>query len=147
MPDYRTMFDANWLYAYNLDGRDVTLTIAEVEAVEVENQQQKKSKKPRILFRELLAKNDKRGLLLNKTNGAAIAGLYGVKTEAWIGKRITLYPTTTQFGRKEVECIRIRPTKPPEKAAPGSVTAAVQAPAPEVPELAGDHDNGTGTGE
>jgi hypothetical protein len=141
MPDYRTMYDANWLYAFDLKGKDVTLTIAEVEGVEVENQQQKKSKKPRVLFRELLKRNppDKRGLLLNKTNGKTIAKLYGNETDAWVGKRVTLYPTTTQFGRDNVECIRVRPIVP--KAGGGAeVAAPVQAPEPEAPELASDHE-------
>jgi len=47
-------------------------------------------------------------LVLNKTNATAIAGMYGNETDAWIGKKITMYPTETQFGSETVDCIRVR---------------------------------------
>lgn len=147
MPDYRSMYDSEWLYAWCLGGRDRTLTIAEVEAVVVENKEKKKEKKPRVRFSELLAKNppDKRALLLNKTNGATIAAMYGVKTEDWIGKRITLYSAdVVAFGQAK-EAIRIRPTIPKAKGS-SDVIAAENAPAPEVPEEFRD-ENGHGAGE
>ena len=51
-------------------------------------------------------------LWCNKTNGRTIAKLYG-KTENWIGKRITLFPTDTRgAGGQTVPCIRVRPNEP-----------------------------------
>ncbi|MCA9047422.1 MAG: hypothetical protein KDA89_01760 [Planctomycetaceae bacterium] len=49
---------------------------------------------------------------MNKTNALIISGLYSDETDEWIGCRITLYPTETQFGAKMVDCIRIRDAVP-----------------------------------
>ena len=51
-------------------------------------------------------------LALNVTNARKIALLHGDEVTAWKGKRITLYPTTTQYLGKEVACIRIRDQVP-----------------------------------
>ena len=49
-------------------------------------------------------------------NARVIAGLYGgFDSESWLGKKITLYPTTTTFGSQTVDCIRIRPLIPKGK--------------------------------
>jgi hypothetical protein len=49
---------------------------------------------------------------LNVTNAKAMARLHGEEITAWKGKRVTLYPTQTQFGNKMVDCIRVRDTVP-----------------------------------
>lgn len=104
--DYRSMFDNNWIKAWDLQGRDVTVTIEKVEAGVLENrQEQKKERMPILWFR-----GAKKPLALNKTNAKAVAALYGKTVEAWVGKPITIYPTTTKFGRDTVDCVRIRPT-------------------------------------
>ena len=41
---------------------------------------------------------------------------YGI--EDWIGKKIELYPSTTQMGGKTVECIRVRSPAQRELPAP-----------------------------
>ncbi len=70
-----------------------------------------KNKKPILRF-----KGTEKGLALNITNARVIAGMYGgFDSEAWLGKRITLYPTTTTFGSQTVECIRIRNVIPKGK--------------------------------
>lgn len=108
MPDVRTMFDKQYLYAYDLQGRDVTVTIAKVVGGTLTGVGGQTSKKPVLFFN-----GAKKGLALCITNARTIAAMYGgFKSEDWIGKRVTLYPTTTTFGGKEVECIRIRPTAP-----------------------------------
>ncbi len=39
-------------------------------------------------------------LVLNKTNGECIKGMFGVKISDWLGKRVTFYPkVVTAFGR------------------------------------------------
>lgn len=54
--------------------------------------------------------------ILNRTNSKMIAKLYGSPyIEDWVGKTITLYPTTTKVAGETVECLRIRPTKPTAK--------------------------------
>lgn len=107
MPDYRSMFDRDYLGSWDLMGRDVTVTIVKVEAGVLTSQGNKKTKKPVVHF-----DGKEKGLALNKTNARAIADMYGTNTDNWLGKRITMYPTTTTFGRETVECIRVRNTIP-----------------------------------
>lgn len=106
--DYRRMYDdKEHLYAYDLDGREVTAQIEKVYAGELMGEKGRKSKKPMIKF---VGKEKK--LALNKTNGKTIAKLYGKDTDEWVGKWITFYPTTTDFGGETVDCIRIKPNIP-----------------------------------
>jgi hypothetical protein len=107
MPDFRTMFDKEFLYAFNLQGREVTVEIERVKAGSVTGEGGKKSKKPVCYF-----KGKDKPLALNVTNCKVIAGMYGTNTDGWIGKRITIYPTTTDFGGKTCDCIRVRPGVP-----------------------------------
>lgn len=114
MPDYRTFFDRDYLGAFDLEGKDVTVTIARVEGVELAPQKgRKKAHKPACFF-----EGKEKGLLLNKTNAKQIAALYGNKTEGWIGKRITIFPTTTDMAGETVECLRVRPRAPGAAPAP-----------------------------
>lgn len=108
---YKKMFDdKEHLYAFDLDGRDVTVEIEDVRAGEVTGDKGKKSKKPVIKF---VGKEKK--LAINKTNGKIIASLYGKDTDDWIGQLITIFPTTTEFGGDTVDCIRVRPQRPAQR--------------------------------
>jgi hypothetical protein len=111
MTDVRKMFDKEYIYAYDLEGRDVTVTIERVVGGTLVGTGGKSNKKPIVYF-----KGTKKGLGLNITNARVIAGLYGgFDSEKWVGKRITLYPTTTTFGSQTVDCIRIRNVVPGAK--------------------------------
>ena len=122
MPDVRTMFDKAYLYAYDLQGRDVTVTIAKVVGGTLTGQGGKSSKKPIVFFN-----GTKKGLALNITNAKTIASMYGgFESEKWIGKKVTLYPTTTQFGSQTMECIRVRPSIPK-----GAATQIAEPPPPD----------------
>jgi hypothetical protein len=106
--DVRSFYDKKFIYAFDLQGKDVTLTIARVVRGELTNRQGKE-KKPIVYF-----EGTEKGLGLNATNRETIASIVGgYNVKDWVGKRITLYPTTTQFGKQTVECIRVRPTAPP----------------------------------
>lgn len=107
MPHWKSMMDRDYIFAFDLNGRDVVVTIARVEAGELMGASGRKAKKPIVFF-----EGKEKGLALNATNSKAIAGMYGNYTEKWIGKRITIYPTTTTMGADTVECIRVRPTIP-----------------------------------
>jgi hypothetical protein len=107
MTDYRTMFDKEHLGAWDLQGRDVVVEIADVKAGTLVGEGGKKAKKPILKF-----KGKEKTMACNVTNAKAIATMYGTDTEKWIGKRITIYPTMTQFGGKDMECIRVRPQQP-----------------------------------
>lgn len=104
MTDVRTMYDKEFLYAYDLQGRDVTAVIERVKPGKLVGEGGKASKKPVIYFA-----GKEKGLALNITNARTIAGMYGsFEVEKWVGKAITMYATTTTFGSKTVDCIRIR---------------------------------------
>lgn len=111
MTDYRGLYDRDYIGHWDLEGRDVTVTISKVTPGELVAQGNRKSKKPIVHF----VGKDK-GFVVNKTNGRTIASLYGPKIEDWVGKKITLFCTMTRDpsgGSGEVECIRVRPVKPP----------------------------------
>lgn len=109
--DIRKLYDKDYIYSYDLEGRDVTVTIERVKGGTLVGTGGTKNKKPVVYF-----KGTEKGLALNITNARVIAGLYGgFESDQWIGKRITLYPTTTTFGSQTVDCIRIRNTVPKAK--------------------------------
>lgn len=121
MPDVRSFFEKEFLYHFNLDGRDVALTIKKVVQGAVQGTDGKKQKKPVVYF-----EGTDKGLALNITNVRTIGGMHGFKAEGWVGKRIVLYPTTTTFGPKTVECIRVRPTVPTKTTVTGKLNDAAQ---------------------
>ena len=122
MPHYKSMFDASeFLFSYDLDGKDVIAQIVKVEAGTITGKDGRKARKPMITF-----KGSPKKLAINKTNGATLAKLYGADVKQWIGKWVTLYPTTTSFGGETVECIRIRPSVPDRKPDAPATTPAPQ---------------------
>jgi hypothetical protein len=104
--DYRAYYDSKVLRVWHLEGREKSFTIAKVTRVTLESRDGIK-KQPLVHFMGVPLP-----LALNKTNGASIEHLYGRKVSEWVGKRITLYPTKTQVGRDQKECIRIREKVP-----------------------------------
>ena len=130
--DYRSLYDKDFIGAWDLEGGDLTVTIKRCKGGELTAPGGKKSRKPVIYMMH----TDK-GFALNATNGKTIAALYGKYVEAWVGKRITLYKSMTRFGADEnIECIRVRPAIPSED----QKTAAPQAPTPPVPPYGGPVD-------
>ncbi len=125
MSHWRGMFDNKYIGAWDLPRGDVVVTIDRVEAgmLDVPGTSAKK-KKPIVYMR-----NTEKGFALNKTNAKLIAGMYGNDTAKWVGKKIALYATSTNFGGESVECVRVRPSIPRDK--PKANGAAV---APAVPE-------------
>jgi hypothetical protein len=54
-----------------------------------------------------------------------LAQAYGDDSDAWPGRVVAVYATTTQFGGKLVPCVRLRiPAAPATPAAPIAVAAA-----------------------
>lgn len=121
-PHWRTMMSSDKLHAADLLGRDQTVTIEKVLQGEYPDLEDSKKK---ILKPDVYFVGKKKPLGLNSTNARAISKLLGShKTEDWIGKSITLYPTTTRAFGEEHECIRIRNRLP----TPGQKQAAKDAP-------------------
>ena len=125
--DVRQLFDKEYLYAYDLQGKDVTVVIESVKGGTLVGTGGKSNKKPVLRF-----KGKEKALALNITNARVIAALYGgFDAELWIGKAVTLYPTTTTFGSQTVECIRIRNVKPNGRAKPEAAPADTREPGEE----------------
>ena len=111
------MMDRDFIYAFDLQGRDVTVTIENVTAGELTSAGGRKAKKPLCYFQ-----GKQKPLAMNSTNCKVVAAMYGNDCAAWTGKRVTLYPTTTQMGGDTVDCIRIRPVVPSGPATPPPAT-------------------------
>jgi len=108
---WKAMMDPKeFLYAFDLQGRDVVVQIERVTAGEVIGDGGRKSKKPKCFF-----KGKSKPLILNATNCKTIAQITGTHdVEKWAGQWLTLYPTTTtsKTDGSTVDCIRIRPRAP-----------------------------------
>lgn len=104
---WKSYMDRDYIFAFDLNGKDVTVTIAKVVAGTLVGQGGRKAKKPILYF-----DGKEKGLALNSTNAKIIAALFGNFVEKWIGQSITLYPTTTTMGSDTVDCIRVRPNAP-----------------------------------
>jgi len=144
--DYRTMFDSEYLGAWDLP-RDATVTIAGVKAGQLVGEKGRTAKKPIITFA-----GKQKAFAANKTNCRTIAAMYGTDTRQWVGKRITLYATTTEFGGKQMDCIRVRPQVPAAAKRPTNGTTATAAPETEHDDAEhdaehGDADDDTSTDE
>lgn len=105
---WKQLVDTRFLGVYSLpNGEDLTLTIRHAEKKTVTVGSGKSENLMHVWFEE-----EEKPLICNKTNGTIIEGLYGWAWEGWIGKRITLYASTTKLGRATVPCLRVREKVP-----------------------------------
>lgn len=118
MPHWKSMVDREYLFAFDLGGKDSTVEITRVIAGTLISTGGKKTKKPLLYFKGKSGGEFERPLALNSTNAKTIASLYGNDTDAWVGRRITMYATQTQMGGETVDCIRIRSAIPRDPTAP-----------------------------
>jgi hypothetical protein len=103
MPSLSELFPTQNLSAGDLNGKEVTVTIESVSVEKIGDD-----------VRGILSfRGAQKRLVLNKTNAYAIGEHYGEgEANDWVGKQITLYPTTTMYQGKRVACIRVRVTPP-----------------------------------
>lgn len=102
---WRTGFSSQFVHAEDLKGREheVEIESVKLEALQIPRMKEKQ-KKWVIKF-----KGRPKGMVLNKTNAQAIAKRTGESVvEKWVGKTVTLYPTTDRLGADVVPCIRIK---------------------------------------
>jgi hypothetical protein len=117
--NWEALFDHNYLRWFNLNDQPSLVEITSVErGVELTMRGGIKTKKPVIGLKQLKgAIEEIKPLVLNVTNGNAIALLHGPKPSEWVGKQIVLFPATTKMydgetkKMLEVGCIRIRGKK------------------------------------
>jgi hypothetical protein len=125
-----TLYPSKWMKASDLDSKARVVTIDKVRVEEVGTDRERR---PVCSF----VGNDKQ-LILNKTNCRAISDLYGPETDAWHGKKIVIFPTTTQYGDKEMAAIRVRAPKDFVKP---EVTEETEEAAPSAPKTHDDMDD------
>jgi len=84
--DWDELYPGRFLKAGELQGRFVTLTIADLDLEELESDAGKKIKGV-LSFKETTKQ-----IPLNKTNGICLREMFGRKVSEWIGKRVTWFP-------------------------------------------------------
>ncbi len=95
MVDMSTAFEGDYLSGKDYEeGERLVWTIKSVTSAEFEDREtQEKVQKVVLYFNE-----KKPGLVLNKGNGRTLIQLYGKNSDEWIGKRVALLITASQFG-------------------------------------------------
>ena len=98
------MFPSKYLRAADFKDRDVTMTVTAVKSDNLRREDGTTELKYIVHFKET-----EKMLVLNKTNANKIAEVLDQRDALkWIGKQITLYPTTCMAWGKSVECVRVR---------------------------------------
>lgn len=112
MMDMMLGFLGTYITAAEIGTKTPTLTIARVVLEKVESLKQgdddaggKMKDRVIVYFRE--SKSD-RGWLLNRTNAECLKEMWGRETDAWIGKRVTLYSMMVRVGPKMEPGIRVK---------------------------------------
>jgi hypothetical protein len=103
MPHFKSFYPSDFLGAHDLNGLEVRVEIEKVEREVITGSDGKKDEKPVVWF-----KGKKKRMVLCKTNAKSIAARHGNDTEGWLGKGITIYPTTCMAYGQKVECIRVK---------------------------------------
>src|ERR1041384_3437644 len=119
------VFPSNYIKAADLQGRQVRVLMANVEMEKIGDDE-----KPVLYFH-----GKEKGLVLNRTNWNNIALAYGDESDEWEGKTLVLFPATTDFQGRTVDCVRVRP-------APGKAVANKPAPKKQEPPPADPEDYG-----
>jgi hypothetical protein len=113
-----TCFPSKYVRAADLNGKPITVTIARIV---VEKVGQDQEEKPVVYFQRA-----QKGLILNKVNAMTIASLYGIETDGWVNRQVTLYVTKVRAFGATHDAIRIK-EQIPAQAAPQKNGAAAQA--------------------
>lgn len=85
--DFDQLYPGRFIKAGELQGKKVTLTIADVDTEELVGDDGKTQIKATLAFKETPKKH-----VCCKTNGICIREMFGRKIADWIGKRVTFYP-------------------------------------------------------
>ena len=93
-------FPSKYVSAPDLNGQSCVLTIDTVKQEGVGT--------PPEMLPVVYFQGTQKGLVLNVTNANTIALHHGDEMNNWDGKQIEIYPTTTTFAGKIVDCIRVR---------------------------------------
>jgi hypothetical protein len=104
MRSFRQMFPSTFLKSSDLNGRPIIGTIVSVDTERIGSGSESEEK-PIVTFKEPGLKR----LVLNRINSEEIADIVGSEdVDAWVGHKIELFATTTEFKGKKVPCLRVR---------------------------------------
>ena len=124
-----TAFPSRFLKAADLP--EEGSQIVTIEKIAMEEIGRDRESKPILYFEEL-----QQGLVLNKTNGRAIARELGSQEfDDWVSRKIALYRADVEFQGELLEGIRVKAARQPERkpakpAKPVTPAPRVQQPAP-----------------
>ena len=96
-------YPSRYLKAADLKNRNVTVVISKVEKEDILGQGNDKDRKVVLSF-----EGRDKVFVQNKTNASILAKSYGDDMGNWIGKKVELMCTQTQFNGQLVACIRVR---------------------------------------
>ena len=94
-------YGGQWMKSADIPKQGIRTTITEVTEEEIGRGADKRTKLVAWL------KGQDKGLVLNKTNGTALAEIYGDETDDWAGKRIVLKVGKTLFEGNRVDSIMV----------------------------------------
>lgn len=97
------MFPPRFLSAHELEGKEHKMTIKAVSDDKVKDESGGEEVVYVVYFEKA-----KKGMVLNKTNTKLIESQHGTETDDWIGKEITIWPTTCMAFGEKVDCIRVK---------------------------------------
>ncbi len=108
--DYDQLFPGRFIKAGLFQGKQMTLTIADVRIERLPDKKGTKKagesepckSKPILSFR-----GKELEYVLNKTNAQCLLGMFGRRTGGWIGKRVTFAPQMVQAWGEQKLAIRI----------------------------------------
>ena len=101
--DFELLYPSRYLKAADLGDREVTKTIGAVKLEELEGVDGSKKQKVIVTF-----KDAKKQWVMPRTCGEALRLMFGKETNAWTGKRVTLYSRKVDSFGEEVDAVRVR---------------------------------------
>ena len=102
------LYPSRFLRCADLNGQPLRVTVADIKREDIGGES-------KVVLSFM---NGTKALVLNKTNGKAIAKALGSETSTWRGRDITLVPAVVDFKGDTVDAIRVRPASPQEAPAP-----------------------------
>lgn len=103
--NWEAMFPGKYMKSSEFAGKKPTLTIKAVKLEELPDEKTGGTRKRGVLYFEETPK----AFVANRTNATAIKLMFGPETDAWIGKRISLWaaPFTDPFTGEQITAIRV----------------------------------------
>ena len=117
MTSFDQMFPSKYLSASDLDGEPMRVTISGLEPAQMRDGTTKYV---------LSFDGQKKGLILNVTNGKTLAKGFGKDSGLWLGKEVELYAIDTEYSGEPCKGLRLRkpdmiPAMDPNDDIPASV--------------------------